>query len=453
MKKFKLGLFPKVVIAIIIGSVLGLFLADVEVINRSFKTFNVLFAQLLKFVVPLLVLGLVTPSIANLGRGAGKMLLTVMIIAYCSTVCGALFSYGVSSNVLPMYVDKLEQTEEEVELKAQNDTVFLHSMSSAELPQTADSLQVTAAQQIDPVVMTRMVPVSKEEAKAKMEEMEFKPYIDLKIPPICDIMTALVLAFMLGVGITFTKSKGLKKGFEEFGEIVKLTIEGVIIPLLPIYIFTMMYEMSATGKLAVVMGTGVKVIATGVVLSILYLIIQYCIAGLIARKNPFKMLWNIIPAYLTGFSICSSSACIPVTYECTLKNGVRKDIADFVIPLCSTVHMCGSTIKLTVTSVAVAYMFGEPIPFSLFLQFALMQAIAAVAAPGVMGGVLMASVGLLSTILGFSDTMTTLMMTIYLALDGYGPAVNVSGDAAIAVITNKLFGKKKEAEAETVAES
>jgi Na+/H+-dicarboxylate symporter len=115
--------------------------------------------------------------------------------------------------------------------------------------------------------------------------------------------------------------------------------------------------------------------------------------------------------------------------------------------------MCGSTIKLTVTSVAVAYMFGEPITFSLFLQFALMQAIAAVAAPGVMGGVLMASVGLLSTILGFSDTMTTLMMTIYLALDGYGPAVNVSGDAAIAVITNKLFGKKKEAEAETVAES
>ena len=123
-----------------------------------------------------------------------------------------------------------------------------------------------------------------------------------------------------------------------------------------------------------------------------------------------------------------------------MKNGVRKDIADFVIPLCSTVHMCGSTIKLTVTSVAVAYMFGAPITFGLFMQFALMQAIAAVAAPGVMGGVLMASVGLLSTILGFSDTMTTLMMTIYLALDGYGPAVNVSGDAAIAVIADRLFG-------------
>ena len=389
MKKFKLGLFPKVVIAIVVGALLGLILPDVVV--RIFKTFNVLFAQLLKFVVPLLVLGLVTPSIANLGRGAGKMLLTVMLIAYCSTVCGALFSFGVSSNIFPMYLEPGE-------------------LSSA-----------------------------------AVSEKEFLPYIDLKIPPICDIMTALVLSFVIGVGIIFTGANGLKKGFEEFGEIVKLTIENVIIPFLPVYIFTMICEMSAKGVIDVVLGTGFKVILTGVILSILYLIVQYCIAGIIARKNPLKMIWNIIPAYLTGFSICSSSACIPVTYECTLKNGVRKDIADFVIPLCSTVHMCGSTIKLTVTSVAVAYMFGEPITFGLFMQFALMQAIAAVAAPGVMGGVLMASVGLLGTVLGFSDTMTTLMMTIYLALDGYGPAVNVSGDAAIAVIADRLFGGKKNA--------
>jgi Na+/H+-dicarboxylate symporter len=385
MKKLKLGLFPKVVIAIVIGALLGLILPDVVV--RILKTFNMLFAQLLKFVVPLLVLGLVTPSIANLGRGAGKMLLTVMLIAYCSTVCGALFSYGVSSNIFPLY------------------------LTPGELSGDAVS------------------------------EKEFLPYIDLKIPPICDIMTALVLSFVVGVGIIFTDAKGLKKGFEEFGEIVKLTIENVIIPFLPVYIFTMICEMSARGVIDVVLGTGFKVILTGVILSILYLVVQYCIAGLIARKNPLKMLWNIIPAYLTGFSICSSSACIPVTYECALKNGVRRDIADFVIPLCSTVHMCGSTIKLTVTSVAVAYMFGEPITFGLFMQFALMQAIAAVAAPGVMGGVLMASVGLLGTVLGFSDTMTTLMMTIYLALDGYGPAVNVSGDAAIAVITDRIFGK------------
>lgn len=387
MKKIKLGLFPKVVISIVIGALLGLILPDVVI--RIFKTFNVLFAQLLKFIVPLLVLGLVTPSIANLGRGAGKMLLSVVVIAYVSTVLASLFSYGISSTILPAYLSPGELSAEGV------------------------------------------------------SEKEFLPYIDLKIPPVCDVMTSIVLSFVLGIGIIFTDSKGLKRGFDEFEKIVKLTIEKVIIPGLPIYIFTMICEMSARGVINVVLGTGFKIILTGVVLSIIYLVIQYCIAGMIARKNPLKLLWNILPAYLTGFSICSSSACIPVTYDCTLKNGVRKDIADFVIPLCSTVHMCGSAIKLTVTSVAIAYMFGQPIGFGLFLQFALMQAIAAVAAPGVMGGVLMASIGIIGTILGFSDTMTTLVMTLYLALDGYGPAANVSGDGAIAVIIDKLFNKKQ----------
>ncbi len=391
MKKIKLGLFPKVVISIVIGALLGLVLPDVVI--RIFKTFNVLFAQLLKFIVPLLVLGLVTPSIANLGRGAGKMLLSVVVIAYVSTVLASLFSYGISSTILPAYLSPGELSAEGI------------------------------------------------------SEKEFLPYIDLKIPPICDVMTSIVLSFVIGIGIIFTDSKGLKRGFDEFEKIVKLTIEKVIIPGLPIYIFTMICEMSARGVINVVLGTGFKVILTGVVLSIVYLVIQYCIAGLIARKNPFKLLWNILPAYLTGFSICSSSACIPVTYDCTLKNGVRKDIADFVIPLCATVHMCGSAIKLTVTSVAIAYMFGQPIGFGLFLQFALMQAIAAVAAPGVMGGVLMASIGIIGTILGFSDTMTTLVMTLYLALDGYGPAANVSGDGAIAVIIDKLFGKKQDVSA------
>lgn len=388
MKKLKLGLFPKVVISIVIGALLGLILPDVVI--RILKTFNVLFAQLLKFVVPLLVLGLVTPSIANLGRGAGKMLISVVVIAYVSTVLASMFSYGIASSILPSYLTPGELSAESV------------------------------------------------------VEKEFLPYIDLKIPPICDVMTAIVLSFVLGIGIIFTDAKGLKRGFDEFEKIVKITIEKVIIPGLPIYIFTMICEMSARGVINKVLGTGFKIILTGVVLSIIYLIIQYCIAGLIARKNPFKLLWNILPAYLTGFSICSSSACIPVTYECTLKNGVSRNIADFVIPLCSTVHMCGSAIKLTVTSVAIAYLFGQPIGIGLFIQFALMQAVAAVAAPGVMGGVLMASIGIIGTILGFSDTMTTLVMTLYLALDGYGPAANVSGDGAIAVIIDKLFPKQNQ---------
>lgn len=397
LKKIKLGLFPKVLIAIVLGSLLGLVAPDVLV--RILKTFNVLFAQILKFIVPLLVLGLVTPSVANLGKGAGKMLVAVMAISYLSTVGAGLFSYGCASGLLPHYLEVGE-------------------------------LSATAA-----------------DAKT------FAPYIELKIPPICDILTALLLSFMIGVGIIFTGSTALKRGFDEFGSIVKLTIEKAIIPFLPFYIFTMMCEMSASGKLSVVMGSGVKIIATGVALSICYLVLQYLIAGAVARKNPFKCLWNIMPAYFTGFSLCSSSAVIPVTLECAMKNGTRKDIADFVIPLCSTVHMCGSTIKLTVTSVAVAYMCGIEITTGMFINFVLIQAVAAVAAPGVMGGVLMASIGLLESVLGFTPDQCALMMTIYLALDGYGPACNVSGDAAIALVIDRIFGTKMNLSSKTDSDS
>ena len=385
MKKIKLSLFVKVLISIAAGALIGLVAPDALV--RIFKTFNVLFAQLLKFIVPLLVLGLVTPAIANVGRGAGKMLLIVMLIAYISTICAGFFSHLCASNVLPLYLKAGE--------------------------------------------------LASDSAAAK----EFLPYFDLKIPPICDIMTALVLSFMFGIGIIFTDAGALKKAFNEFGGIIKIIIEKAIIPFLPIYIFTMICEMSARGVIAFVLGTGAKIILTGVVLTLIWLVLQYCIAGAIAGKNPFKCLWNMLPAYLTAFSICSSSATIPVTSSCAKKNGLDDSIVDFTIPLCSTVHMCGSTIKLAVSSIAVAYIFGTPLPLSVYMHFVLMQGIAAVAAPGVMGGVLMASVGLLETILGFTPDQTALVMTLYLALDGYGPGCNVTGDGAIALIVNKIFGR------------
>jgi Na+/H+-dicarboxylate symporter len=387
VKKIKLSLFVKVLIAIAMGALLGLAAPDILV--RIFKTFNVLFAQILKFIVPLLVLGLVTPAIASLGKGAGKMLPVVVGIAYLSTVCAGLFSY-LGGNLL-----------------------FPHYLTPGELSTDAVAAKV------------------------------YEPYIDMKIPPLCDILTALLLSFMVGLGCIYTGSSALRRGCDEFGEVVKLTMEKVIIPGLPIYIFTMICEMSAKGVIGVVLGSGAKIIVTGMALTILFLIVQYAVAGAIARKNPFKCLWNMLPAYLTGFSICSSSAVIPVTTQCTLKNGVSEDIANFTIPLCSNVHMCGSTIKLAATAVAVAYITGTPIPLTLYLNFVLMQAIATVASPGVMGGVLMASVGLLETILGFTPEQTALLMTIYLALDGYGPACNVTGDGAIAIIIDSLFGKKK----------
>ena len=387
MKKIKVSLFVKVLMAIALGAAFGLMVPDV--VMRLFKTFSVLFAQLLKFIVPLLVLGLVTPAIYGLGKGAGKMLLVVVGVAYLSTVCAGLFAYGSASAFLPN---------------------ILHAGD-----------------------------LSAQSADAKV----FKPFIDLQIKPLCDILTALCLSFMVGVCCIYIQGDTLRKWFNEFGEVVKMTIEKAIIPLMPFYIFTMMCEMSAAGKLAVVVGSGALVIGTGVLLSILYLVVQYLIAGAIAGKNPLKCLWNMVPAYLTAFSICSSSAAIPMTSACAKKNGISDDIVDFTIPLCSTVHMCGSTIKLAVSSIAVAYLTGTPIPFAVYANFVLMQGIAAVAAPGVMGGVLMASVGLLESIMGFSPDQTALVMTLYLALDGYGPGCNVTGDGAIALVIDKFFRKDK----------
>ena len=387
MKRLKIGLFVKVLIAILCGALLGLVAPDTLV--RILKTFNVLFAQVLKFIIPLLILGLVTPAIANVGKGAGKMLLVVIGIAYLSTICSGFFAHLCSSNAFPLY------------------------LKAGELSSDAVSAR------------------------------EFQPYFDLKIPPVCDILTALLLSFMTGIGIIVTGSSPLKRAFDDFGAIVRLTIEKVIIPLLPWYIFTMICEMGARGVIDVVLGSGFKIILTGFILTIIFLVIQYCIAGAIAGKNPLKCLWNMVPAYLTAFSICSSSAAIPMTSACARKNGISDDIVDFTIPLCSTVHMCGSTIKLAVSSIAVAYLTGTPIPFALYANFVLMQGIAAVAAPGVMGGVLMASIGLLESILGFSPDQTALVMTLYLALDGYGPGCNVTGDGAIALVIDKIFGKNK----------
>lgn len=384
----KLSLFAKVLIAIACGALLGLVVPDWTV--RLFKTFNVLFAQILRFIIPMLVLGLVTPSIYNLGKGAGKMLLIVVFTAYVSTILAGLFAYGSASAFLPNII------------------------SAGDL--SADQAgNVTA----------------------------YEPYIDLKIAPLCDILTALCISFMCGICCIYIKGDALRKWFDEFGEVVKMTIEKAIIPLMPLYIFTMICEMSASGKMAVVMGSGVKVIATGVVLSIIWLVIQYLIAGAISGKNPFRCLWNMMPAYITGFSICSSSAVIPVTQECTLKNGVSEDVANFVVPLCSNVHMCGSVIKLTTTSVAVAMMMGTPITPAVFLNFILILGVSTVASPGVMSGVLMVSLGFMESILGFSPEMISLVMTIYMALDGYGPACNVTGDGAIALGVDRFFRPKE----------
>ena len=382
-KKKGASLFVRILIAIACGVALGFVLPDIGV--RAMKTFNVLFAQLLKFIVPLLILGLVTPAIAEVGKGAGKMLAAVMAASYLSTVAAGFFAYVCAGQLLPHYV-------------------------AAGLVENAGNGK------------------------------EFLPFLQLKIPPVCDVLTALALAFMMGIGIVCTGSAPLRRAASDFGEIVKLVIMRVIIPGLPIYIMTMICEMTASGKLGTMAGTMFKVIGTGWGLTLVYLVLLYAGVCAVARRNPLACLWRMLPAYLTGLSIASSSAVIPVTLECCARNGVSKDVRNFVVPLCANVHMVGSAIKLLTSACAIGIIYGVPLSAALVANFIFMMAVAAVAAPGVMGGVLMASVGLLESILGFTPEQTALLMTFYLALDGYGPAANVTGDGAIAIAADRFFG-------------
>ena len=391
MKKIKLGLFGKVVFAILLGVAFGYVLPDCGV--RLFKTFNVFFSQVLKFIVPMLILGLVTPAISNAGKGAGKMLFSVMALSYISTACAGFFAYACSTELMPMYIAKGGI------------------------------------------------------AGAAEEGVKFLPYIELKIPPLCDVLTALAIAFMVGIGVSVTRSQNLKRVTDEFGEVVKLTIMKVIIPGLPIYILTMICELTASGKLMSMAGTLFKVIGTGWVLTVVFLVILYTVACLIAGRNPVMTLWRMLPAYLTGLSVCSSSAVIPVTLECCKNNGLNREICDFTVPLCANVHMVGSATKLLSGAVAISLIYDQPLSFAQIVNFTLMMAVAAVAAPGVMCGVLMASIGLVESILGFNAEQVALLITFYSALDGYGPAANVTGDGAITVIVDRFFGRKPAASA------
>lgn len=392
MRRLKIGMFGRIVLAILGGAALGFLLMNLggagAVGLRILKTFNVIFAQALKFIVPMLILGLVTPSIAEAGKGAGKLLLATMVFSYLSTCAASLFAYFTAGGLLPLYV-------------------------------------------------------AKGAVSAAGKGMEIIPYVDIKIPPVCDVLTALALSFMIGVGIIVTGSETMRRWFGDLGEIVKLTIMKVIIPGLPVYIMTMICEMTASGRIGTMAGTMFKVIGTGWSLTIVFLVLLYALAGAVARRNPLVCLWNMGPAYLTALSIASSSAVIPVTLGCCERNGVSKDIRNFVVPLCANVHMVGSAIKLITSTLAVAIIYDLDIGFGQFLHFSFLFAIAAVAAPGVMCGVLMASVGFVESILGLTPEQVAVMMAFYMALDGYGPAANVTGDGAIALIADRIFGRKR----------
>ena len=256
-------------------------------------------------------------------------------------------------------------------------------------------------------------------------------------------MTALVLAFTLGLGLAHMESDALKNVARDFQEIIVRTISAVILPLLPIYFFGIFLNMTHSGQVFGILMVFIKIIGIIFLLHIFLLVFQYCIAALFVRKNPFKLLGRMMPAYFTALGTQSSAATIPVTLEQTKKNGVSTDIAGFVIPLCATIHLSGSTLKIVACALALMIMQGMPYDFPLFAGFIFMLGITMVAAPGVPGGAIMAALGILQSMLGFDESAQALMIALYIAMDSFGTACNVTGDGAIALIIDKVMNRKR----------
>lgn len=384
--KLRIGLLARIIIAIALGIGAGLIFPDW--LSRIFTTFDSIFSNLLGFIIPLLILGFVAPAIADIGRKAGAMLGVTVLIAYLMTFGAGMTSYFTASSVFPALI---------------GDAKF-----PAEASASADALA---------------------------------PYFTITMEPLMTVMSSLVLAFVLGFccAVLPDRTITLKNLLCDFRNVIQLIITRLIVPLLPLYIFGIFLDMTAAGKVGPILMTFVKIIAVIFVLHVGILILQYCIAALFSRKNPFRSLWTMMPAYATALGTQSSAATIPVTLERTIRMGVRPDVAGFVIPLCATIHMSGSTLKIVACAVALMIVHGMPFDTVMFASFVAMLGVTIVAAPGVPGGAIMASLGLLSSILGFSEADNAMMIALYIAMDSFGTACNITGDGAIAQIINRLF--------------
>lgn len=387
MKKMKLGLLPRIIIAIALGIVCGLFFPGWIV--RIFLTVNSLFGNFLNFIIPLLILGLVAPGIADLGKGAGRLLLITALLAYGFTLFSGFFTY------------------------------FTCDLSYPWLLNTSDKLSAVADNTV-----------------------ALQPYFTVEMPAVMGVMSALILAFTLGLGMSVIDGNRLKSVMDDFKDIINQVITAVIIPVLPLYIFGIFLNMTNSGQVAGVMNVFLKIIVVIFVMTVVLLFIQFFIAGMVGKKNPFRLFRNMLPAYMTALGTQSSAATIPVTLEQTIRNGVRPDLAGFVIPLCATIHLSGSTMKIVACSMAIMLMSGMEINFAQFAGFIMMLGIAMVAAPGVPGGAIMAALGLLQSMLGFDETAQGLMIALYIAMDSFGTATNVTGDGAIAVIVDRINSGK-----------
>lgn len=385
MKRIIRSLPGRIAIALIAGIALGCIAPDW--LGRGAATFNGLIGQMLGFMIPLIIVGFVAPAIAEVGGRAGRLLLATAALAYAATFFAGMMSYGIGALTFPM--------------------IITHS-----------------------------------EAETAATGAGVAPWFEVSVPALMPVTTSLALAFMLGLGCAITGGTALRRGLDELRDIVALTIDRAVLPLLPPYIMCIFLVMTVEGRVASVLGAFAGIIGIIFAMHILILLLQYGIAGAIGRRNPLRMLRTMLPAYLTALGTQSSAATIPVTLRQTERLGVDPDIAGFTVPLCATIHMSGSTLKIVACSMALMMMHGQDCPPGMFVHFTAMLGITIIAAPGIPGGAIMASLGLLSSILGFDARMQAMMIALYIAMDSFGTACNVTGDGALAVIIDRFFGRK-----------
>ena len=396
----KLGLLPRLIVGLIAGIIVGK-IGFIPLL-RVMLTFNGLFGNFLQFVIPLIILGFVAPGIGDLGKKAGKLLAVTTVLAYGSTIVSGSLAFFTNS-----------------------------------------------------ILLRKILPAGAALAEGSHPEAGLLTgYLTVDMPPIMGVMTALLMAFTLGIGIAVVEGTTIKNFMNEVQTIVEKIITNIIIPFLPLYVAGIFANMTYAGEIVKIMSVFAKVFGIIIILHFVILLVQYTIAGTLSGANPILLIRKMLPAYFTAIGTQSSAATIPVTLNQTKQNGVNEGIADFTIPLCATIHLSGSTITLVSCSMAVMMLNGMPITFSGMFGFILMLGVTMVAAPGVPGGAVMAALGLLESMLGFGPELTSLMIALYLTQDSFGTACNVTGDGAIAIIVNKFAGfnlikrtKKETAEA------
>ncbi|VWL84799.1 dicarboxylate/amino acid:cation symporter [Oceanivirga miroungae] len=392
--KLKLGLVSKLLVAIVLGILIGKYTPLYVV--RLFKTFSVFFGSFLSFFIPLMIVGFVVMGIARLSSGAGKLLGLTTGISYISTIIAGLFSYTVAANVYPRLIN-------------------------------SSLVEVLQSKISDGKVLVN-------------------PYFTIPLKAFMDVTAAIVLAFMLGLTISYIKSKNKESSlfnvFDEYEKVIKLVLSKFIIPLLPIHILGIFSELAYTGQVFSIISIFIKIYLCIFIIHYIYMLVMYFIAGSVSKKNPFKLMKNQIPAYLTAVGTQSSAATIPVNAEVALKNGVSKEVANFVIPLCATIHLSGSMITLTSCIMGILLMMGMPHSFGIIIPFICMLGIAMVAAPGAPGGAVMSALPFLYMVgISSNGALSTLLIALYITQDSFGTAINVSGDNAIAIYVDEFYKK------------